>query len=310
MTFARTLLRLWKLRLWLGLGVLLAGAAAFGSVATSHSTVYASAQTQLLVDSPDSALANASIDLTGYLNRAGAFARMMTSNEALQYIGKAAGIPGSEIDATGPIEINGLPSVTHAPVAIVNGQDVAAPAIYKLSFVQNPSLPTVEVYADAPTTGQAIALANGAVTGFSSFINQLNANNVPQSQRVEIRQLGQASGGMVDASASKSTALLVFVAIFGLWCWIILFASSLKGNLRAARQGVADPQAVADPFVVATDPLLPIASPAIADKLVRFAPAAEAEGTDAVRNGAVTNGTVNGRSPHRAWANPRIRPRP
>jgi len=298
-TFARILLKLWRLRLWLVVGVLLAGVAAVASVATSHSTVYASASTELLVDSPDSALANASTDLTGYLNRADAFARMMTSNEALQYIGKAAGINGNEIDATGPIEINGLPAVTHAPVAIVNGQDVAAPAIYKLSFVQNPSLPTVDVYADAPTTKQAIALANGAVTGFANFISQLNAKNVPQSERIEIRQLGQATGGMVDASASKSIALLLFIAVFALWCGIVLFASRLKANLRAARQGDVEP------FGVPSDPLPPIASPAIADGLRRFATAADAH-DDA---DTVTNGAVNGRLSHRAWATSRIQSR-
>jgi hypothetical protein len=298
-TLARTLLKLWRLRLWLLVGVLLAGVAAVGTVATSHSTVYASASTQLLVDSPDSALANASIDLTGYLNRADAFARMMTSDAALQYIGKAAGINGSEIDATGPIEINGLPAVTHAPVAIVNGQDVAAPAIYKLSFVQNPSLPTIDVYADAPTTKEAIALANGAVTGFASFISQLNANNVPQSERIDIRQLGQATGGMVDASASKSMALLVFVAVFALWCGIVLFASRLRANLRAARQGDVEP------FAVPTDSLPRFPSPGIADDLPRFAPAADAHDAD-----SVTNGAVNRRLSHRAWASSRIQSRP
>ena len=180
MTLARILLKLWRLRLWVGVGVLVAGVAAVGSVATSDSTVYASASTQMLVDSPDSALANASVDLTGYVDRASVFARMMTSAAALQYIGKAAGIDGSLIDANGPIEINGSPTATHAPVAIVRGKDLPAPTLYELSFVQNPSLPTVDVYAKAPTTAQAIALANGAVTGFAHFVSQLNANNVPQ----------------------------------------------------------------------------------------------------------------------------------
>ena len=49
-------------------------------------------------------------DLTGYLARANVFARLMTSAEALQYIGKAAGINGNLIDANGPIEINGSPA--------------------------------------------------------------------------------------------------------------------------------------------------------------------------------------------------------
>ncbi len=240
MTLARTLLRLWSLRIWVGIGVLVGGVAAVGSVAMSHSTVYASASTQMLVDSPDSALVNANVLLDGYVARAGVFARMMTSDEALQYIGKAAGINGNLIEATGPIEINGSPAATHAPVAIVGGKDLPGTKLYKLSLVQNPSLPTIEVYASAPTTAQAIALANGAVTGFATFVNNLNAGNVPQSERVVIRQLGAATGGLVDSSASKSMAVLIFVAVFAIWCWLVLYVNRTKANLRAAKRGGTD----------------------------------------------------------------------
>lgn len=239
MTLATTLLKLWSLRLWVGIGVLVGGIAAVGSFAIAHSTVYATASTQMLVDSPDSALANANTLLDGYVARAGVFARLMTSDEALQDIGKAAGVNGNLIEATGPTEINGSPVATHAPVTIGNSALPAAKT-YKLTFVQNPSLPTVDVYASAPTTAQAIALANGAVTGFATFVNQLNPGKLPQSEAVEIRQLGQATGGIVDPTASKSTALLVFVAVFAIWCWLVLFVSRQRANLRAAKEGHAD----------------------------------------------------------------------
>lgn len=295
MTLARILLKLWRLRLWVGIGVLLGGVAAVGTVVTSHSTVYATASTQMLVDSPDSALANASVDLTGYVNRASVFARLMTSATALQYIGKAAGIDGSLIDANGPIEINGSPTATHAPVDIVGGKDLPAPALYELSLVQNPSLPTVDVYAKAPTSKQAIALANGAVTGFANFVTQLNANNVPQGERIEVRRLGQATGGIVDPSAGKSIAVLVFVAVFALWCCVVLFVSRLLADLRAAKRGGVD-----DLFAVPGNPLPTVAAPAVTDDLPRFAPTA-----DALDAGADANGTLS----HRAWATSRLKSR-
>ena len=260
MKLARILLRLWTLRIWVGIGVLLGGLAAVATVTTSHSTVYATASTQMLVDSPDSALANASVDLTGYLARASVFARLMTSTTALQYIGKAAGINGNLIEANGPIEINGSPSVAHTPVHVVRGKDLSAPALYELSFVQNPSLPTVDVYAKAPTTAQAVALADGAVTGFANFVDTLNANTVSQGQRVEVRRLGQATGGVVDASASKEIAFLVFVAVVAVWCCIVLFVSRLRANVRVAKQGGPD-----DFF--AEEPLRTVTTPAVTDDL-------------------------------------------
>jgi hypothetical protein len=304
-TLAKTLVKLWRLRLWVGIGVVVAGAAAVGSTSMSHSTVYATASTQMVVDSPNSALANASVDLTGYVARAGVFARLMTSAAALQYIGKAAGIDGNLIEATGPVEINGSPTASHAPVAIVDGKDLSVAPTYELSLVQNPSLPTVVVYATAPTTAKAIALANGAVTGFASFVNQLSPANIPLGQRVEIRELGQATGGMVDASASKSMALLVFVGVFAVWCWLVLFISRLRTDLRAAKRDGSD-----EGFDVSEEAFAAAAAAPVATDFPRFSSASNGQDSDADGNGnAHANGT--GVKPsHRAWATTRLDSRP
>jgi hypothetical protein len=241
---ARTLLRLWKLRLWVGVGLIVATLAAIASLTMFHSTVYAVASTQMLVDSPQSALANASIDLTGYNTRAETFSRLMTSAEALQDIGAAAGIPGNLIGAEGPPEVDGAPVASHAPT-IAKGTRVTASSRYRLALNQNPLLPTVEVTAEAPTTVKAIALANGAVTGFATFLNRLEASNsVPAEKRVVIRALGPATGGMVDPGASKSIALLIWLAVFAIWCTLLLWVKDLRGQLRAVQ--AADPDSAAD----------------------------------------------------------------
>jgi hypothetical protein len=229
---AGILLRLWKLRLWVGIGGVVAIAAAVASTTMLHSVVYASASTKMLVDSPRSALANAGADLSGYLTRANVFARLATSNEALQYIGQAAGVPGNLIAASGPVEVNGSLPSTHAPTPDA-GQKVPANLDYKLQFNQNPEMPTVDVYAEAPTTKEAVALANGAVTGFDAFLNHLYANSAIASyNRIEIRQLGGAAGGIVDPAASKKLALFVFVGVFAAWCALVLFVSRLRAQMR------------------------------------------------------------------------------
>lgn len=266
MTLARILLRLWKLRLWLVPGVLLAGAAAAASVMTSHTTVYATASTQMLVDSPASTLANAQSDMTGYVARAVVFARLMTSTEALSYIGKAAGIPGNLIDANGPLEVNGAATASHPPVQIQGGKDLPVSATYKLSFNQNPELPTVDVYAQAPTTAQAIALASGAVTGFSNFISQSDKNKLPPNRRIEVRQLGAATGGLVDSGASKKIAVLIFAAVLALWCGVVLFVS----NLAAKNIGRDDTIGQADPFIVPEERLQSADAPTLDDGSLKF----------------------------------------
>ena len=121
-------------------------------------------------------------------------------------IGKAAGIPGNLIDANGPIEVDGSAIASHAPVQRPRaGKDLPGPATYKLSLVQNPSLPTVDVYAQAPTTAQAIALANGAVTGFAKFVNQLDRRTFRRAQAYRGPPAGRSDRGVVDSGASKKS---------------------------------------------------------------------------------------------------------
>jgi hypothetical protein len=239
-TTAKILLKLWKLRLWVAIGAVVALVAAVGSLKTTHSKVYAAASTQMLVDAPSSAIANSNLDLTGFAARASVYARLMTTDEAMQYIGQAAGIPGNLIDANGPLEVNGSPTSTHAPVQTIGGKDAPYPAIYKLAFVQNPDLPTIDVYAQAPTTAQAIALANGAVTGFSKFVDHFQAATVPAANRVEVRSLGGATGGIVDAAASKKIAVLAFLGVLAAWCVLLLWVSRVRADLRAAKEASGD----------------------------------------------------------------------
>ena len=235
MKLAHILLKLWKLRIWVAVGVCLAAVAAVASLTMFRSAVFASASTQMLVDSPQSALADARTDLTGYTARAVVFARLMTTAGALSYIGQAAGIPGNLIAAAGPVELAG-PNATHSPTALRGGRLVSAPATYKLDFLQNPEVPTVDVYAVAPTTKQAIALANGAVTGFAAYIGDLEAHGAIQgNQRIVVRPLGAATGGVVDPGVSKTTAAMIFVAVLALWCGLVLFVQNLRGQLRTAK---------------------------------------------------------------------------
>jgi hypothetical protein len=240
-TLATILLKLWKLRFWVAIGLLLAVSAAAASEKLANSTVYSSASTQMLVDSPSSALANSRTDLAGYIARANVFASLMTSDEALQYIGRASGIPGNLIDVNGPVGVNGAAGATHAAVRIGDGKNLPASPRYKLSLTQNPDLPTVDVYADAPTTGQAVALADGAVTGLAQFVQALDGTNVPPAKRIEIRKLGDATGSVVDPGAGKKITVIVFVAVFAIWCVLVLFVARLLSDLRAARRDDDDP---------------------------------------------------------------------
>ena len=166
MELAQALVQLWQRKIWLVVGLVVAALAAFGSRELLKSKVYAAATTQMVVDSPQSALSNIAPDLAPLTTRAGIYAQLMTSPPAVDAIGRAAGIPGAAIAATGPP--NAGPSQTAQQPAASS-----APSGFKLLLNQDPSLPTIDVYTEAPTTRQAIALANGAVSGFASYLRSL-----------------------------------------------------------------------------------------------------------------------------------------
>jgi hypothetical protein len=236
MEIAKLLLRLWQLRRAVVLGFVVAIAAGAVSLAVLPSTVYSTASTQLIVDSPNSALGNPLADLTPYTTRAVVFSQLMTTPAVLQDIGKASGIPGNLIAASGP-EVLGAPQATHAPTVRKGNKLLTGAAKYKLNLIQNPDLPTVDIYAEAPTTAQAISLANGAVTGLSNYMNTLDAKGkVKPGHKVTIRSAGAATGGRVDPGASKSTAVIIFAVVFIAWCVLLLFFLNLRENLRVARR--------------------------------------------------------------------------
>jgi hypothetical protein len=225
MELAQALVQLWQRKIWVAAGIVVALLAAFGSRELLKSKVYAAATTQMVVDSPQSALGNTAPDLAPFTARAGIYARLMTSPQALDAIGRAAGIPGSQIAAQGPPEV-ALPQAQATQKA---PQSALPNNGFKLLLNQDPNLPTIDVYSKAPTTRQAIALANGAVTGFASYLKTLEAQgSVPPSRRVEIRQLGSAVGGVVDPGTSMKLAGLIAVAVLLIWCGLILYIARMR----------------------------------------------------------------------------------
>ena len=102
MELARNLKTLWQRRRLLALGAVIAALAAVFSVfrvgflppsLESRSNVFATASTQILVDTHDSAFADIANDITPLATRAGVFARFLQSPAALTLIAAETKIP-------------------------------------------------------------------------------------------------------------------------------------------------------------------------------------------------------------------------
>ncbi len=242
MAFVLVLRELWGRKLLLSLGVIIAAAAAIlsvyhvnGTTLKSRALQYSAAQTVAFVDTVPSSLGNINEDLALTEARATLYANLMTSPQVLDLIGQIAGVPGDEIYAAGPVD-QLQPRSVQEPTALKRNVELTGETLpYKLNFNNDPNLPNISIYAQAPTTAQAIALANASVTGLQEYIDQLEVQtHVRPNQQIQIRQLGQASGGVVNSGISKKLALMVFLGVFLLWCVLVLAGARVRDTWHAS----------------------------------------------------------------------------
>ena len=116
MELAQAMQLLWRRKIWLAVGVVVALAVGAGSIQLlKNAQEYATAMTQMIVDSPRSPLGNTGASLDPFTARASVFADLMASHPALVAIGEAAGIPPDQIVASAPADTTGTTTVSPTP---------------------------------------------------------------------------------------------------------------------------------------------------------------------------------------------------
>lgn len=235
----RELLKHWRL---LVVGILLAAAAAVFSVyqpdgftLKPRGLKHSSASTQVFVDTPSSSLGDLAGSFEPLNIRASVYANFMTTPAVLELLGQYAHIPWERIYAAGPVDPN-LSKTVQEPTALKRNVEIAGETEpYRLNYTTDSHLPTVGIDAQAPTTSQAIALANGAVVALKEYVARLQVGaKVPPASRVVIRQVGTASGSVDDPGIAKTLAATVFIAVFLLWCVLVLLGLRFRENWRAS----------------------------------------------------------------------------
>lgn len=247
MELARVIRELLKHPRILALGALIAVAASLFSVVhiengtlKSRSLQYSAASTQVLVDSKDSVLGNAAQPFEPLAARAQVYANFMVSPAFLEVVGKQVGLSGSQLYATGPLKTN-EPRVEREPTELKrNVQITGETKPYRLAFESQQELPTITINTQAPTTAQAVAMANAAASGLKRYVAEVEAAaGVPDHSTIVIRQLGSASGAVVNGGIKKSLAVMVFVVVFALWCVGVLLFTRFRQTWRESAETTA-----------------------------------------------------------------------
>jgi capsular polysaccharide biosynthesis protein len=237
MEFAQILKILWARKLITGAVIAVAVAAAVAVHSSVSSIPTGAATVQLLVDSPDSALANLSQETTPLTERASVLAQVMTSAEVLKEVAAAAKVPLSEITAEGPYSGPGQVLDVITPAEARSNQLLAEHAKYRLTFLAQTDEPVVTASVQGPTAVSAAAVAAAIYPGVESYVTRLqHQSGTPPAHYVTIRQLGPPQAGSVNSSTRSTLTIAAFIGILLLG---LLGVLGLEVISRRARENAA-----------------------------------------------------------------------
>ena len=190
---------------------------------------YAAANTTVLIDRPRSALADTSADVLSLSIRAAVYAQFSQSGPVIQAAASAAGIQPYQIATAGPYTNTG----GQLPSEMVANQLIGQGSPYRMNFeAADPTvaqIPTLSIFAQAPTPRIAQSMANGAVAGLENYINNAaTSEKVFPANRIVIRQLAPARGAVVAASVGKSVAVLAALGVWVVLCLLIIAIPAVR----------------------------------------------------------------------------------
>jgi hypothetical protein len=238
---------LWQQRAGVIASALLALFAALSSVGdvslvppgfTPRSLEMASASTHVLIDTPRSALLDRRQDvssLQGLSDRALLLGNVIAREPVRVFIAKRAGISPDELQITPPL----TPKQPRAPVD-ADTQKHASDVLrsndeYRLSIEANPTVPLLDVYAQTKDPATAALLANAAVDGLRTYLDELaRARSIPIDSQIRLDQLGRARGSAINQGIGIQVGLLTFLLVFAISCATVVFLARIRQGWRLA----------------------------------------------------------------------------
>jgi hypothetical protein len=228
MRFGMRLRELWGHRLGLVVSLAIGLFAAFWSIekvslfppgVESRNLETASASTRVLVDMPKSLALDLSvqvIDIESLTNRALLVGNLMGSAPVRQAISERVGVPAERLEISAPITREWPRAMQQAGTKRSTGDILKSPDQYRINVRANPTVPVLEISAQAPTAAAAERLADGAVLGTQDYLRELAVDqDIADGKQVVLEQLGSAKGGVINEGVSVKVAVLSFLLAFG-----------------------------------------------------------------------------------------------
>jgi hypothetical protein len=214
------------------------------------------AVTRLLVDLPQQERGHVSApQFEAMSKRASLIANLLASPPVLHRIAAELGVPDDEVSATTEIT-EGVPLALVEPNEEKRANQILLSHDgYRLDLQANPTLPIVDIYAQAPTSGAAGNLADAVATAGNEYLGALaERSRFPLDNRVQLKQLGAAESAAISPTAPIEIAALTFIVVFGISFGLLFGGAAIR---RGWVRGGSVPRFVA----ARTEPTPPVEEP-------------------------------------------------
>ena len=197
------------------------------------------ASTRVMVDTTKSLILDIRFstgDFDSLTSRSVLLGNLMASGPVREYIARRAHIPASAIRATTPLTPD-FPRPLAGEGEQKGQRDLfKSTDQYRLNIQANPTVPIVNVYAQAPNAKAAQELANGAVDGLRDYLSVEagDVSGLSGDLQPRLTQLGRAQGTVINQGVRLQALVLSFCFFFALCCAVTLFIGRVRQGWTAA----------------------------------------------------------------------------
>lgn len=205
---------------------------------TPRSLEMATASTQVVVDTPRSAMLDLrqnAYNFAGLTDRAVLLGNVIASPPVRAAIARRARVPFDLLRVAPPLTAKQPRPLAEGGNKRRTNDILKSNDQYRLSIRANPTVPVLDIYAQAPTAKTAENLANAAVDGLRAHLTGLaGSERTPPAEQIRLVQLGRARGAVINGGVEWQVALLAFVLTFAAACATSIFLSRVKQGWRMA----------------------------------------------------------------------------
>jgi hypothetical protein len=198
----------------------------------------ASATAEVLVDTRMSAvhdLRQGSSEFEKMTNRAVLIGNVMASPPVLRYISVHSGVPPSRIRVQPPLTPDFPRPLSGFGEDPKTRDLLRSTDQYRIDIQANPTVPILQVYAQAPNAKAAATLANASVAGLRDYLEATaKEQGTPAGDIVRLSPLGRAHGKVITGGIRWQLAFVTFIVVFGLSAATAVFLSRIRRGWKEA----------------------------------------------------------------------------